>query len=923
MDDNMLLSIGDIIKNQFVIPLYQRNFAWQEPEIKQLILDLYQSYQRKQEAYFIGSLIVMKRDDGQKWEVIDGQQRLTVLSLILKYLYPGNPLLGEPFLSYDSRVAVNDFLDIFHQQPSIVPDDIWLSQFSDASVKDYTAAIYFISTAPLNPTGRQTLLSELGEQEKISFCKYILEHVLMVFVEMPEDTDVASYFEIMNNRGTQLQGHEVLKSLMMGRLERNFDDPDEASGHRSAFSYLWDACSDMDHPVQRNLVLESRERTKEARKRIFGDNYDGLDLSQLDILCETSSEHRAGKTIEGILSEEKDSSDAIIEKDEDKASEGGQKSIIDFPNFLLHVFKLAYNPLYRERKKLALPGQSSDIANDDDFNVPLHEKELLNVYRDLQDDIKPAEFIRKLLFYRVVFDRYIVKAIDLSNDINAGEEPNSEDLKWTLQKPTKDKSKKGNYEYEYIGARETFGNTATQERVIKALSMLQVTFRQRRYKNYLTEILSWFDSMKGVDVQGEWYLDKLNRLILNEFEKNTTYDVLRNGIPYDDDDSLWLGTSTPHFLFNFIDYLYWTAWKDNLKDEFPELRYLEKDFTFRYFNSVEHHLPQSTNNVSLKVIHSLGNLCLISKTMNSRLNAEHPTGKAAANGKYYRIDLPPTRKIIYDITNHDHAWAEAQIRDHYDSLVKLIGSRASILGIDRVDPRSDDILRAMLCKYNLLRYPSWCSVGTRYTVEIDENNQDQIDGLAALKAWKTSHPLLGIEDYIVEQLDSSHSLKESPWKYYLIKYPEILKYCERKKIAFSGDSFDTAEVTLLQKDKIGYYNYCNLYYKVVSIELVNMGINSDVFAETFQIRLPDNYFMEIIRDEEGHWRYSIRNHTEGFVYPASIGNFIKKDGGLEYVGPSLSSPIDRIHEVEVVAKTISELYNSIRLELVAAQPEEL
>lgn len=66
----------------YVVPLYQRGYAWEEKHIVQLIDDVMDIDSNDQ--YYIGSLIVYKRDN--EFEVIDGQQRLTTLYLLLKFL---------------------------------------------------------------------------------------------------------------------------------------------------------------------------------------------------------------------------------------------------------------------------------------------------------------------------------------------------------------------------------------------------------------------------------------------------------------------------------------------------------------------------------------------------------------------------------------------------------------------------------------------------------------------------------------------------------------------------------------------------------------------------------------------------------------------------------------------------------------------
>ena len=70
---------------RFVIPVYQRNYDWKREQCQQLFDDILGIITRKQETYFIGSIVSIHNDDSTEREyvIIDGQQRITTLSLML------------------------------------------------------------------------------------------------------------------------------------------------------------------------------------------------------------------------------------------------------------------------------------------------------------------------------------------------------------------------------------------------------------------------------------------------------------------------------------------------------------------------------------------------------------------------------------------------------------------------------------------------------------------------------------------------------------------------------------------------------------------------------------------------------------------------------------------------------------------------
>ena len=63
--DAEVLSVEDIFKDKYIIPLYQRNFAWGEEQISRLLQDIYESMCSGDEHFYIGSLIVLQRGNGE------------------------------------------------------------------------------------------------------------------------------------------------------------------------------------------------------------------------------------------------------------------------------------------------------------------------------------------------------------------------------------------------------------------------------------------------------------------------------------------------------------------------------------------------------------------------------------------------------------------------------------------------------------------------------------------------------------------------------------------------------------------------------------------------------------------------------------------------------------------------------------------
>lgn len=639
-----ILTVEELFSSQYVVPLYQRNFSWGEEEIKRLLQDIYESMKSRDQQYFVGSLVVIRRRNNA-YEVIDGQQRLTVLSLLSYVLQ----IDIRPDIQYDSRPEVEQFLMQVATGTPISQKDISISHFSDA----IDILIEEISRLE-SESNKKELASMASESDNIDFrCvfgTFVKKHVCLVRDVMPQDTDVASYFEIMNNRGEQLQEHEIIKGLLLEKLK---DSP----ALSQLCSTIWDACSQMNERIQKSFP-------KAIRTALFGNNYDNLaldDQNYRELLESINIEGTAsaGARLTEILKPDFCYTPANNNpiNDEEKPEEYNEEAIIDFPNFLMHVMRLYY-------------GNDSNVLLSEIGGIPLHDKYLLKVFRLIQKEIDPVEFIYRLLKCRTLFDRYIV----MTNFVYDNDEEGRE---WTLLKPQmKESSGRTQLKFE-----NSFDQTH-QDMIIKALSCIQVGHPSRYYKNYLQTILGWFKSRDLLSITGEEYLQLLNRYIYNELiEKTSCYFGLKE---YNGDLQ---GTKVSRITFDYLDYMLWRIHVNGTditgeEEEWALIKNI-KDFRFQYWNSVEHHYPQKrkeefeNESVTDFDLNCLGNLFLIGKSTNSRLSDKNPKDKAILynDGK---VNLAPNRQLIYSITI-SKGWEVDAIKQHLSFIESLFINAEKIL----------------------------------------------------------------------------------------------------------------------------------------------------------------------------------------------------------------------------------------------------
>ncbi|QKX17316.1 DUF262 domain-containing protein [Microbulbifer sp. YPW1] len=572
------LSVAQLFRDgQYVIPIYQRNYAWGEPEVEQLLQDVMDMALRDESngAYYLGSLVAYRRPDGH-FETIDGQQRHTTLSIVLAVLKNefGQALEGVERinLSFDSRPK---------SQTTLRRLFAGSSQHDGQPLESGICGAYDIA--------KRYFTRDKANLDR--FVEYLLHQVTILRVVVPDDTDLNHYFEVMNNRGEQLEKHEVLKASLMSQLGDDLE--------RSSFARVWDACSDMNRYVQMGI-------DSDVRAGIFGADWNTCPTDFTE-LCQQQKEGSASdtRTLADIIENPKF---AAVNPDSTSDNDGAFGAVINFSNFLLHVLR---------------------VTSKED--LPLDDKRLLDTFAEHHPD--PRQFIMDLLKCRMLFDKYIIKR------------ENEED--WSLKGlRLYDRKNQANS----MGYVNSFESPEQNLRLIMLLSMFHVSFPTLVYKHWLNAALHFLykNTHHDLTIDGSSYLIFLESLsdkfFYGRFGKGEPLDYFHltysePNLPREFDRSyLDQGTGVQNFIFNRLDYRLWLQLRDGTSFPGVDMSYVRgrhQTFRFSFRTSVEHYYPQNPLGGSvLKAsetlpngVDSFGNLCLISHSNNSKLSNYLPTAK--------------------------------------------------------------------------------------------------------------------------------------------------------------------------------------------------------------------------------------------------------------------------------------------------------
>lgn len=670
------LNVRDVFaKGSYRVPLYQRAYAWTATEIHTLLRDIRDARLDSQARdaddevrdYYIGSLVVntIRSVEGEVYEVVDGQQRLTTLFIILAVMKK----VGDN--ADDGRIEILKQRLTFEGRTEAQEDLLRLERDGQGAIDRLStdgirhAAGIIATAAARGAHAADNSVADLAEPPfSTEDLDYLLDNVKILRSELPQGTDLNHYFEVMNTRGEQLEKHEILKSRLISTLDDSVE--------RDCFSQVWDACAVLDRHIQTQFSTGTTGSQRSARDRIFGSDWDCLNLESADDLFQVLREVREHSTHD--QQRERIGLGDVLEQRADYSKQGGHGveesdvsvygAIIDFPNLLLHVLKVQQNDSF------------SWLHSQDDSTrgVRLEDKYLLAEF----DGVMPAgaAWVRKFAFLllktRYLMDTYVIR----TQKTTAGDDEEN----WVIQRAFKYSLKKKRQ----LSARSTFGadsrsedddasDGASQRRVLMLQAMFQVTDTRRAAKHYLFQILDWLHHQDDASlIDGEPFAHHLEAL---------ARDRLR---ALSHEENLHRGTQVPNFVFNWLDYELWRleriAPAGELEKRFgPEsiavLRKSAQYFRFRYRSSVEHFYPvmpaveQGHLQLPYEFSNHFGNLCIMSRSENSRRNNLMPKAKAeefASTGQSLKF------QIMADLALSSSEWNRGQIREHGDEMVAVI-----------------------------------------------------------------------------------------------------------------------------------------------------------------------------------------------------------------------------------------------------------
>jgi len=253
-----IVAINQLLGKEFFIPSFQRGYRWNKEQVKDLLEDIWEFFNisKKDDGEFYCLQPVIVKKDGDRFRLIDGQQRITTICLILSYLdiymkrYKYQPIT----IVYETREESEKFLE-----------DIQNIKKIDETNVDYyymSKAYFYIKEWFEKYPEREIDFFNTLVKINISDNKDLANNVRVIWYEVSGNEDEIEVFTRINSGKIPLTNSELIKALFLN--SKNFPD-EEKNLKQIEISKEWD---EIEYTLQNNELWSFVAKNKEFPARI-------------------------------------------------------------------------------------------------------------------------------------------------------------------------------------------------------------------------------------------------------------------------------------------------------------------------------------------------------------------------------------------------------------------------------------------------------------------------------------------------------------------------------------------------------------------------------------------------------------------------------------------------------------------------------
>lgn len=331
-------TVNDILSNKkYFVDDYQREYRWEKRNINDLLNDLWGKFNesyivgerysevKNYNSYFLGSILISEKD--QNDYIVDGQQRLTSLSLIIIYLY--NTLKELKLLDKISSLGTLIYSEEYGEKTFNIQvsdrekcmEALFTNNYKDFLPQEENTSMYNLLERykDIDEFFKEV---ELSEENIVHFSYWLKDKIYMVRITTSSDEEAYTIFETMNDRGLSLDSTEMLKGYLIANVSET---------QRGRINTIW-----------KDIIVKLKNISKEEDSTFFK-NW---------IRAKYAKTSRSKKINGGYTSEDFETiGNAYHKWIKEKRNEIGLVEKKDFENFIERDMK-KYSEIYLKIKSL-------------------------------------------------------------------------------------------------------------------------------------------------------------------------------------------------------------------------------------------------------------------------------------------------------------------------------------------------------------------------------------------------------------------------------------------------------------------------------------------------------------------------------------------------------------------------------------------
>ncbi len=287
--DTKTTSFQELIGNgkKYKIPEFQRDFSWKEENWEDLWQDLIDIHKGIETQHYMGAIVLQNTSDKKTFIVVDGQQRITTLSLFILAIAKHikeliekdidstnnkerlkkilDTYIGEKSLSdlyYKSKLTLNENNDSFYQSRILeFKEPASYTKLRDSEKLIYDAYKYFYKKI-------KEFFTEISGENLGAFLEKTLDSLMFIQITVDDDISAYTVFETLNARGVELTTTDLLKNYLFAIVARLGKTGSEFKILKENWQQIVDTVGLKKFPTFLRFYLNSRQEIV-RKERLF------------------------------------------------------------------------------------------------------------------------------------------------------------------------------------------------------------------------------------------------------------------------------------------------------------------------------------------------------------------------------------------------------------------------------------------------------------------------------------------------------------------------------------------------------------------------------------------------------------------------------------------------------------------------------